>query len=84
MAGQWQEAPAPRPRLTSGDVDVWSVRLDGSPRTRRGPAANGMNPGKNAAATRAARGAIAATIRTAREGIVAAGLRFAVYGEQYP
>jgi 4'-phosphopantetheinyl transferase len=31
MAEPWQPAPPFRPRLMSGDVDVWSVRLDRSP-----------------------------------------------------
>ena len=31
MVEPWQPAPAVLPRLISGDVDVWSVRLDGSP-----------------------------------------------------
>ena len=31
MAERWQPATAVSPRLTSGEVDVWSVRLDGWP-----------------------------------------------------
>ena len=30
-AREWEKAPARLPRLTSGDVDVWSVQLDCSP-----------------------------------------------------